>query len=673
MMNELKPLLGKLSLFAKDKFSFSRPPRLFLKKDAQNSKMPLGKTAHYDPANQSVTLYISSRHPKDILRSYAHELIHHIQNLRGDLSPEKMGSMGSNYAQDNDHMRNMEKEAYLQGNMCFRDWEDSLSKDDKIKYKLAESKFFKENNKLNNKTLKQIIRNVISEQMTLDDLGKGIRANKKAREDQKAADAAAKASKEKKAGEDRRKAFFKKAFGDASVAASREKEKEERRVKNNLEKQKKAQLAAIDNPEKGADIEYLKRLGDAGKEELDKRIAQKNKITKAFDDQIAALDKAKTKADVVAIARLGVDAKLPSQQGIQATADTDTAIASGTPSYGMGTGGDAPIAGYPDDEPVAAEPSPVVNKLSRREIIVKGRQQARILRNRNIVATVGDFPELQKRLVNLGHMPETTPRGSSSIDGKYGQMTHDAIVKLQNSVGIEGDDADGVAGPATVRAIRGNPAVMMRFKMAAKRKLDESNNKENEKMKEDKTKMVAESENIEENAFVLAADAAADAGKKEFEFPEGSGKMHKVRLKKGGDTIQDEKETKSEGAQPPPHPFDIEDEYGSAAAKPQGASAPVQDVLKMISKISSDGKITGEELVAAGKKIMQQAKGSNYRDSQEYRDDYAANKDQLDYLADYQNEEKKIQTPEQENTIYENRFNKRNNRLFDKLINKWTK
>jgi len=41
-----------------------------------------------------------------------------------------------------------------------------------------------------------------------------------------------------------------------------------------------------------------------------------------------------------------------------------------------------------------------------------------------------------------------------------------------------------------------------------------------------------------ESAFVLAADAAKDAGKDEFEFPEGSGKMHPVTIK----TDIDEKE-----------------------------------------------------------------------------------------------------------------------------------
>ena len=42
---------------------------------------------------------------------------------------------------------------------------------------------------------------------------------------------------------------------------------------------------------------------------------------------------------------------------------------------------------------------------------------------------------------------------------------------------------------------------------------------------------LGEEEVEESNAFVLAADAAKDAGKDEFEFPEGSGEMHKVTIK----------------------------------------------------------------------------------------------------------------------------------------------
>ena len=67
---------------------------------------------------------IPIRHPKDICRSFSHELVHHHQNERGDL---KLGDASSpTYAQDNKHMRKMEMEAYLKGNLLFRDWEDKV-------------------------------------------------------------------------------------------------------------------------------------------------------------------------------------------------------------------------------------------------------------------------------------------------------------------------------------------------------------------------------------------------------------------------------------------------------------------------------------------------------------------------------------------------------------------
>ena len=74
----------------------------------------------------SVVLYITNRHDKDICRSFAHELIHHVQNERGDLD---LGDASSpNYAQEDGHMRKMEMEAYLKGNMLFRDWENTVQK-----------------------------------------------------------------------------------------------------------------------------------------------------------------------------------------------------------------------------------------------------------------------------------------------------------------------------------------------------------------------------------------------------------------------------------------------------------------------------------------------------------------------------------------------------------------
>jgi len=162
MIEELKPLIGKLTIFAKDRMGFEHPPRLFLRKDTENSQKMLGNTAYYDPQEKAVTLYTHNRHPKDILRSYAHELVHHTQNLRGDLSPEKCGEMATGYAQKDKHMREMEREAYEKGNMCFRDWEDTLSdKDNYIIMKIAESKILKENKTMTKKITKEFLKETI--------------------------------------------------------------------------------------------------------------------------------------------------------------------------------------------------------------------------------------------------------------------------------------------------------------------------------------------------------------------------------------------------------------------------------------------------------------------------------------------------------------------------------
>jgi hypothetical protein len=95
--------------------------------DQENGMKPLGKTAYYDPQKMSVTIYTDNRHTKDILRSLAHELVHHTQNENGMLNDS--GYHGEGYAQKNKNLRQSEKEAYLKGNMCFRDWEDSLKQE----------------------------------------------------------------------------------------------------------------------------------------------------------------------------------------------------------------------------------------------------------------------------------------------------------------------------------------------------------------------------------------------------------------------------------------------------------------------------------------------------------------------------------------------------------------
>jgi len=124
MIDIISPMIKQFLPYAQKRMGFRDPPRLFLRGDAQNANNPLGKTASYDPQTKSVTLYITDRHPKDVMRSLSHELVHHSQNCRGDFSD--VGEMGEGYAQNDEHLREMEREAYEVGNMCFRDWEDSI-------------------------------------------------------------------------------------------------------------------------------------------------------------------------------------------------------------------------------------------------------------------------------------------------------------------------------------------------------------------------------------------------------------------------------------------------------------------------------------------------------------------------------------------------------------------
>jgi len=124
MIDILSPLIKKFLPFAQERMGFKNPPKLFLRGDESNAQDPLGKTAFYDPSAKAITLYTTNRHPKDVMRSLSHELVHHTQNCRGDF--DGVSEMGEGYAQNDEHLREMEREAYEIGNMCFRDWEDSI-------------------------------------------------------------------------------------------------------------------------------------------------------------------------------------------------------------------------------------------------------------------------------------------------------------------------------------------------------------------------------------------------------------------------------------------------------------------------------------------------------------------------------------------------------------------
>tara|TARA_R110000824_G_scaffold28652_7_gene96080 strand:+ start:15253 stop:16233 length:981 start_codon:yes stop_codon:yes gene_type:complete len=123
---KMKPFLESFLPFAQRKMGFKKPVDISFVSDQQNSQEMLGKTAFYDPNTFSVSVYTDQRHPKDILRSLSHELVHHAQNCRGDF--DKKPEMGEGYFQNDGYMREMEREAYEKGNMCFREWEETYKK-----------------------------------------------------------------------------------------------------------------------------------------------------------------------------------------------------------------------------------------------------------------------------------------------------------------------------------------------------------------------------------------------------------------------------------------------------------------------------------------------------------------------------------------------------------------
>ena len=121
-MESIQQLIKEFYPFAKKRLGFDKDVTLYLRPDEQNAQNPLGKTAYYDPQTHNVVVYTTDRHPKDVMRSFSHELVHHAQNCRGEFDGGFVGEDG--YAQNNSHLREMEREAYEQGNLCFRDWED---------------------------------------------------------------------------------------------------------------------------------------------------------------------------------------------------------------------------------------------------------------------------------------------------------------------------------------------------------------------------------------------------------------------------------------------------------------------------------------------------------------------------------------------------------------------
>jgi len=147
------------------KYGFKKPPTMVFDSDPGNQSKVLGKTAYYDPQSLEIHIYVDGRHPKDVLRSIAHELIHHRQNMEGRLDTD--GYSGPGYYLENDSLKEVEHEAMLDGNATMREYEDTVKYKEKDKMSLKEWK----NNELNRQLLKRF--GILKEEIVINEMGDG--------------------------------------------------------------------------------------------------------------------------------------------------------------------------------------------------------------------------------------------------------------------------------------------------------------------------------------------------------------------------------------------------------------------------------------------------------------------------------------------------------------------
>ena len=79
---DMEPHIHGMYDYFDKKLVFQKPPVMVFDSNPNNESNVLGKTAYYDPSTLEIHVFTDGRHPKDMLRSIAHELIHHKQKSR---------------------------------------------------------------------------------------------------------------------------------------------------------------------------------------------------------------------------------------------------------------------------------------------------------------------------------------------------------------------------------------------------------------------------------------------------------------------------------------------------------------------------------------------------------------------------------------------------------------
>ena len=100
------------------------------------------KTGYYSPDEQKVVVFIQDRNIKDCLRSFCHEMVHHMQNLQ---NPDKDWGGGGDL-EDDSKLRSIEGEAFLLGNIIFREWTEKMKKTGELNESMKRKKQVKNDN-----------------------------------------------------------------------------------------------------------------------------------------------------------------------------------------------------------------------------------------------------------------------------------------------------------------------------------------------------------------------------------------------------------------------------------------------------------------------------------------------------------------------------------------------
>ena len=131
---DYKPIIASLTKsMEEDGLKLQPYPTIrFIHDEEANADDFFGRTAYYDPNIREIVLYTLGRHPKDIMRSYAHELVHVHQH-----NEDRLHDVQTDDVNADEYLEQLEREAYETGNIMFRSWTNSMAKD---KYNISEGK-----------------------------------------------------------------------------------------------------------------------------------------------------------------------------------------------------------------------------------------------------------------------------------------------------------------------------------------------------------------------------------------------------------------------------------------------------------------------------------------------------------------------------------------------------